>query len=209
MVRSQRRRSNRGANRNTRRIRRVVSQLDYGVKFVPSVDPPEYSRSPWWSFTLVSKPEKLTTYGYDLIQEGLLASMGWSSIMSAAPTPAKITNPFCFRIQSVRVWGLEKQAISLDVNEVVGTTHRIKQLADMGSGINFSRLGWKFGVAAQIDPGTSLDVSKEHPLFTVGGTGKMLVYIQLLFSNAGAPYASLASSKVVSSESMFGFMHLG
>lgn len=171
-----------------RSVKRIVDRIDYGVKFTPGPDPPEYARAPWWSITLVATTTDSDTYTWETISGGILMAMGASALYDTAKPAKAITDPFMIRLQTVRVWGLDKQPISLNVYDLTGQSHLVKQLTDMGSAINYSRIGWRFGVNAQIDPG---DSTSKSSLFTVTGHGKMLVYVQVLFCRKDAPVASI------------------
>lgn len=152
----------------------MIDRIDLGVKFTPSADPPEFSRAPWWPVTLVFAPTQPETYNYSHIAKALETFFG----LAFKDKDGKEVFPFIVRPQTVRMWGLAKQAINLEIYEILGKTHRVKQLADMGSGINFSRLGWRYGVAAQIDP----NINEAIPLFSVTPNGKSIVYLQALIA---------------------------
>lgn len=157
-----------------RHLKRIIDRLDYGCKFVPSTDPPEFSRSPWWPVTLVFRPEAVSSYSYRNIQDALKVFFGVKEFKDSTDA---VFDPFLIRPQTIRMWGLEKQGINLEVYEIIGAgTHRVKQLADMGSGMNFSRVGWRYGASAQIDPNKAETV----PVFAVTPNGKSLIYLQAL-----------------------------
>lgn len=160
----------------SKHLKRMIDRIDYGVKFVPTADPPEFTRSPWWPVTIVFKPDTAATFNYKSVADALHVFFG----VKRFPNPSDDTKsfyPFLIRPQTVRMWGLDKQSINLEVYEIVGGgKHRTKQLADMGSGMNFSRLGWRYGAAAQFDPNSSEDT----PIFSVTPNGKVIVYLQAL-----------------------------
>lgn len=175
-----RRRPSRGRRtpNSPRRLRRAIDRIDYGVKFVPGPDPPEFSTAPWWPITLVFRIDAVKTFHFSDLQKALYTAFGVTQFIGEAS--AEITSPFEIRPQTIRVWGLAKQGINMDITEIIGAgTHRVKQLADMGSGINFSRLGWRYGLAANIDPNVAED---KIPIAAIIPNGKALVYIQVLFA---------------------------
>lgn len=183
-------RAGRGRRSQTpRHLKRIIDRIDYGSKFVPSADPPEFSRTPWWPVTLVFRPTEPATYQYAHVAKALTIFFGVKSFID---NKDKLFNPFLIRPQTVRMWGLEKQAINLEVYEIIGSgKHRVKQLADMGSGINFSRLGWRYGASAQIDPNNDEAVG----IFSVTPNGKAIVYLQALICMAsGYEVAKLTST---------------
>lgn len=195
MVRNnaRRRRTTRANASTPRRLKRAVDRIETGVKFVPSADPPEYSRAPWWPLTVVDSISASTQYTYKTLMTGILTAMGYT----AAQQTAVGTSFYEVRVQTVRVWGLAKQAISLTPQEVVGAgTHRMRQLADMGSGINFSRLGWRYGTVSRIDPNVNEDVYICHVGGDLSDTKKALVYFQVLVCIAGAPQPKMSSTAV-------------
>lgn len=186
-----RRQRRRQMSNGVRRLKRAVDRIETGVRFVPSADPPEYTTAPWWPLTVVDKITAPKQYTYKILMTGILTQMG----LTPAQQTALTSTFFEVRIQTVRVWGLAKQAISLNPQEIVGAgTHRVRQLADMGSGINFSRLGWRYGTVSRIDPNVNEDVY----IFHVGGDltkdQPALVYIQVLIAVAAAPQPSLAET---------------
>lgn len=173
-------RQRRPAANQPRRLRRAIDRIDYGVKFVPGPDPPEFARAPWWSATLLFTSTVTKDFTYGDLTDGILTLMGGPAFTYKDKDGKvhSITDPFVIRPQTVRVWGLKKQSINLNVYEIVGKEHRVKQMADLGSAINFSRLGWRFGVAANIDVGTN----ETTRLFGVETSDAVLVYVQVLFS---------------------------
>lgn len=187
------RRNNNKRNRSPRKrnssrsVIRAIDRAETGIRFVPSSDPPEWARSPWWSITITDTLSQAKTYSYKDLNDGLLSSMGMSDAQKTAITGSF----FLLRPVSIRAWGLQRQAISINIFEIVGTNgHRVKQLSDYGSGINFSRLGWRFGTAARIDPNSSESIS----VASVEGastTSKVLVYWQLLFCVLKVPASDL------------------
>lgn len=195
MVRNnaRRRRTTRANASTPRRLKRAVDRIETGVRFVPSADPPEYSRAPWWPLTVVDSITEATQYTYKTLMTGILTAMGYT----AAQQTAVGANFYEVRVQTVRVWGLAKQAISLSPQEIVGAgTHRMRQLADMGSGINFSRLGWRFGSVSRIDPNVNEDVYICHVGGDLSATKKALVYFQVLVCTSVGPQPKTLMSSV-------------
>lgn len=170
-----------------RRLKRYVDRIESGVRFVPPVDPPEFSRAPWWPMTLVFNSIKDEDYTASNIIDGIITRL------YEAKDAGTGQKAFVFRMQSVRIWGLAKQAISLDIKELIGGSNNLRQFSDLGSGIQFSRLGFRYGTSSRIDPiayGTTV-------LFHVSGassTNKILVYVQILFSSLSGKTPSLTNT---------------
>lgn len=182
MVRA--RRSSKKPSGSSKRIKRTVNRLETGVKFTPSVDPPEYAAAPWWPMTIVDKITAEKQYKFSDIATGLLKMMGMTDIQIKSLT----TGFFEIRVQTVRVWGTAKQAIALRPAEILGAgTHRIRQLVDLGSGINFSRLGWRYGAVSRIDPNKNEDTYICHVGGEISADKPVLVYFQVMFAVAAAP----------------------
>lgn len=174
------------------RLQRIIDRVETGVKFVPGTDPPEYSRSPWWAITVVDKITTATQYTSGRIQQGVYAMMGITKISNNS---GEIKDYFEFRVQTVRVWGMAKQPISLSVAEIFGKgSHRIRQFADHGSAINYSRLGWRFGTASRVDP---VLCSDDTYICHVGGDltadKPAMVYFQVMVCIAAGVQPSLVS----------------
>lgn len=184
MVRSNVTRRRRTGRRNlpTRRVVRAIHRAETGVRFTPPSDPPDYSRAPWWPLTLVDRLSADKKYTFADLHTGVNAALKF----------VKTDKQWSIRVLSVRIWGLSKQAIALSPFEIVsGSSHTVAQLADQGSGINFSRLGWRFGAAARIDP----NVNENLAVCTVNGNitdkNPVLVYFQLLICSYGAAEPAL------------------
>lgn len=176
-----------------RRLQRIIDRVETGVKFVPGVDPPEYARSPWWPITVVDLLKSDKQYTSEDLHTGVFAMMGISSVMNTANPPLKIVDFFELRVQTVRIWGMAKQPISLSVAEIFGKgTHRIRQLADHGSAINYSRLGWRFGSASRVDPVLASDKTYIcHVGGDISDAKHVLVYFQVMVSIAAGVQPSL------------------
>lgn len=173
----------RGTNRaraiTTRRIKRTVDRLEVGMQFVPTVDPPNYSSAPWWSITIVDNIKTTTSYKSDNIIDGLYKTLGFSDAQAKSLTK----DFFIFKPLSIRVWGRAKQPIQLIAYDIVSnSTHRVKQMSDLGSGVNFSRLGWRFGVASKIDPlGAETVINVAAVDGDLSATSPATVYLQIIF----------------------------
>lgn len=203
------RRQNRPSNQgSTRRVQRAINRLETGVRFTPGPDPTEVTRSPWWPLTLVDTqtldPKTQTSYKFSTVAK-LVKNMLDLSKWTGAGTASEVPWPFLIRIETLRVWGLDKQTINVDAYDGTNNSHKFRQLSDFGSGINFSRVGWRFGVTGNVntfDGGESPDTT----LFSVRGSGKALVYIQVLIS-VKQPAALTADDDVATAR--WGFMNLG
>lgn len=171
-----------------RRFRRMVSRLETGIKITPPVDPPEFNRAPWHAMTVVFKSVKDEVYKPSDIITYIATNITGDKTLAST-----VGKNIIIKLQTVRIWGLAKQAINLNVTEVIGNgPHNMRQFTDLGSGINYSRLGYKYGTISRIDP---LDINYTEDLFDVGGateTAPILVYIQVLYSTKSAQYVKLA-----------------
>lgn len=184
-----RRRNRRNSGAAPRRIRKLIGKMELGTKFTPSVDPPEVTTAPWNAVTLVWKANKSFSISYKDCYKKLLSILGLKTWTK--PDDKVNEDPVTFRIETVRVWGLDKQAINVSVFELIGGgPDRIKQLADYGSGINFSRIGWRWGANARIDPG-SADASTS--IVECATTGNVLLYLQVLWCVHTATAVTLKS----------------
>lgn len=199
MVNNGNRRSRRRATARTRaapKIKRVVQRLEHGTRFVPSSDPPNWTQAPWWPLTLVSHESSPTLYSGAILHEGICISLGIPKL----PDQARAIK-FNIRLITVRAWGLAKQAFTLDVYDEFGDNRKLAQLADMGSPIHYSRLGWRFGLTAVAN---TIDPDSKTVLFNVDGditsTSKVMVYIQLLVQVSGVPAAKIPLKSLVSSQ---------
>lgn len=205
---STRRRRNTRTTTGIRRIRRVVDRLETGIKFTPGPDPPEFARAPWWSATLVWNFTQPGTIKFSHVQSTLLTLMGATGFVTGVKDGKDVvsTTPFVVRPVTVRAWGLEKQPMNMEVFEILGGgTHRVAQLADMGSGINFSRMGWRFGVAARVDP----NINEAVAIVSLTPNGKAMVYLQVLFAvKAGFRLTSAASDPTSAVSSGFTVMDI-
>lgn len=167
-------------------MRRLVNRSIHGMRVVPSVDPPEYTAGPWWHITTVVGASKDTTVRAKDIYARTLDALDWSVFHDdTKPTPRKI--PLAMRLQTVRCWGMGKLPIELTVYDRLGGEHRIAEICDYGSAVNYSRVGWHFGDIARQD---ALYPGDDAVLFEVSGASennKVLIYINLLIRTQNAP----------------------
>lgn len=185
--------SRRGRNRNAtsvRRIRRMITRVETGVQFVPPLDPPTFAAAPWWPITLNMTVSSETVFSYNDLHTGLVKAVGLDKIKDSTDATI-VNNYFQIRPVSVRVWGLSRQVIRLGIYEILSTgLHRLKTVTDSGTPINYSRLGWRFGVAARIDPNANEGVK----IFSVAGDlatdKKAYVMVQILFCIRDVPAAT-------------------
>lgn len=187
--------------RNTTRIRRAINRIEYGTRITPSVDPPNYATVPWWSLTLVTTLTTPSSFNYASLHEAILTTVLCDKSLITDVKAKQALNPpqytkFSFEIRpvTIRVWGLAKQSITLLPYEIVGKgTHSLSPITDNGSGINFSRLGWRYGAAAKIDPNTSEEVLIAAVDGDITEAKRALVYIQVVFRCGGftAPKSGL------------------
>lgn len=190
MVRA--RRALRNRNRNIGRMKRALERDESGMKIIPPTDPPQYTELPWWPFTLAvggssdgKTNDKIT---FKSLQQSLIAH-----IFPSGTTAAKA---FEIKVRTIRVWGLDKQLIQLTPYEIVGAgSHSLSVLRDYGGQMAFSRVGWKYGTGAHIDP----MVDEETLIATVTTNGKYLIYVQVLLRVLQAPVvATSATSSIMS-----------
>lgn len=181
----------RGSGRSRQRVRarnaaitRYVHRNESGVKFTPSADPPEYSRAPWLPLTVSYTIRKK----YSFTAKDIIGSVLSHLYMHDPQYPKKET--IVIRMQSVQIWGMAKQAISLNITEIIGSGHlNLRQFSDVGSGSDYSRIGFRYGTVSRIDP---INYDYKPDLFDVGGGSvdqPILVYVQILFCAWSTLYA--------------------
>lgn len=179
-------------SRQPRRVRRLISRMNLGSRITPSVDPPQFTASPWWPLTVMMTVLKDTSWSPKTVHEAILASLGLTGakyIYEGKETALE----FKFRITTVRVWGLDKQPIQLAVCDAsdATSTHWTHEFNDFASGVQFSRLGWRFG---DVFVHRVLAANQEFPLFAVGqkhDNETVLVYVQVLIRMPNAPDPAL------------------
>lgn len=185
-----RQRTNRSTRRRlplrTKNIVRRVSNIDIGVEFKPPLDQPPWTSAPWWSLTLVSNATASSTnFTGQVIHALVLKSLALTEYKSGTNTIK-----FNLRILTVRIWGLDRQPITLDIYDNSNSgCRKLKQLNDRGSPIHFSCLGWRFGKASYAALNTDCQ-NDTTSIFTVGqpsGSTKIAVYIQTLIQVQGVP----------------------
>jgi len=193
MVRNQRNRQARRFRRRpvrTNNIIRRVNNIDFGVEFHPPYDQPSWASAPWWALTIVSNATaKSTTFTGKALHALIIASLNLSAFVNTA----KVTPSFNIRVQTVRIWGLERQPITLEIydNSTAGC-RKLKQLNDRGSPIHYSCLGWRFGKASYAMLNTDC-ASDDTTIFSVGQSADnhpISVYVQLLIQLQGIPAVS-------------------
>lgn len=166
------------------RIRRILHRADTGFKLIPRADPPELVVVPWWPLTVrlqIPDASKSTSLTPAAIHAGIIAQLGIS-----------LTTAFTMRVLSIRVWGLKSQPITMVVADTLGDASRWKHFSDVGSPINYSRLGWRFGVVSSIQ--SHLPASTVVLATITGAAGPATVYVQILLkSNSTAGVSSLSS----------------
>lgn len=171
MARNNRRRATSSAH-PLRHMKRTIHQTNLGTVIKPSPDPPNYIQSPWWPITLTATFTADTEFTMKALSALLLAALGLKPEF-------KIEHRI--RVLSVRLWGLTRQTIVLDIHRLNSIGSSIKTIVDRGSAIQYSRVGWKFGVDSQ------LSVNSDDPdvifKFKMAG-GNALAYIQILFQSA-------------------------
>lgn len=188
------------SSRQPRRVRRLVTKMSLGSRITPPVDPPQFTSCPWWPLTVMETVTTDTVWTPETVHKAILATLG----LTGATIPkdkATTALEFKFRITTVRVWGLAKQPIQLAVCDASdeASSHWTHEFNDFASGIQFSRLGWRFG---DVFSHRVFTATQQTVLFAVGqanGTDTMLVYIQVLIRLPNGPDPAL--QKIFSSTS--------
>lgn len=177
-----------------RKLRRIIDRLERGYQIVPNPDPPSFSRAPWWPLTIlyaVKPGADDLTYTSDICNT--VATRILKNTGSSVPI-LNLAKQIIFKVQSVRLWGLDKQMINMDVPEIVGEKRlSMVQLADTGSGMQFSRLGYRYGSVSRIDP-LQYDEATVVCEVRIPDNTKAVTYIQILWSMKTAEAANLLTA---------------
>jgi hypothetical protein len=80
------------------------------------------------------------------------------------------------RVLSVRMWGLDKQPITMGVFNAL-SDDEVKYITDYGSGINFSHVGWRFGTEMST---TSYIEGSAKKVVWVSSVSNILLYCRVL-----------------------------
>lgn len=161
------------------------------MRITPSVDPPQYTANPWWPLTImetVSADKSWTPVDVHASILDTLALKG--ATVPGQGTENKVPLEFKFRVLTVRMWGIDKQPIQLAVCDAsdMDSSSWTHEFNDFASGIQFSRVGWKFGDVFSHRVMTT--AQSKMVLFALGQgpkPGKVLVYIQVLIRLPNAP----------------------
>lgn len=207
--RTQQRQRRRTATKSAAVARRVQN-ADIGVEFKPSLDPPSWAGAPWWPLTVVAIATKAAPFSFEVIHALVLKSLSLDGFVKGTSNVE-----FNIRVLTVRVWGNNKQPITLDVySNTSSGCRKMKQLNDRGSFMHLSHLAWRYGKSsyAMLETGCS---SMKTDVFSIDGqlsdTNTATVYIQLLIQRSGIGAAqALRLCDDASSEptSMFGFLKI-
>lgn len=181
-------RRNRPGNRRMRNKHfvRSVHRIELGTELKPSVDPPAWISAPWWPLTVTSACTKPTSFSPVVIHALVLKSLDLDTFKRIKDSKITDESPaFRYRFVDIRVWGLAKQPLTLNIPRLNSIGTRVKQLNDLGSAVNYSRLGWRFGLDSQL----AVDYSDTDEVFSVSGsiTGakRAMVYIRLMIQRIG------------------------
>lgn len=154
-----------------RRLKRVIRTTDVGINLRPPVDPPAFTPIPWWPLTVAFK--------YKIDKGKKVTSLKVSTLYTALKVQTGITNAFSVRILSIRVWGFNKKSLSLVIHDADGDVSRFRTITDVGSAVNYSRVGWRFGLEFTTKthlPASDLVVADIYSASDSDG----LVYVQIL-----------------------------
>lgn len=178
--------------RQPRRVRRLVSRMNLGSRITPTVDPPQFTACPWWPLTVMETVIKDTVWTPKTVHASILATLGLTGA-KYIDKGNEVDLEFKFRISTVRMWGLDKQPIQLAVCDASdeSSTHWTHEFNDFASGIQFSRLGWRFG---DVFVHRVLTAKQDFTLFALGQQSSnrtVLVYIQVLLRIPNAPDPAL------------------
>lgn len=190
--RNSRRNRRLGRVRTTNIVRRV-SNVDIGVEFRPTFDQPSWASAPWWPITLVAESKAAeTNYTGSVIHALLLKSLNLSDFKGPEAKPPG----FNMRFLTVRIWGMDRQPLTLDIydNSTSGC-RKLKQLNDRGSPVHYSCLGWRFGKSSFAMLNTEC-MKDDQPVFSIGqptATTKIAVYLQCLIQRQSVPKVTVTS----------------
>lgn len=188
-------RPQRRRRRAPRHFTRSVKRIEFGTTMTPPPDPAQWISAPWWPITITAHITKDTTFTGEVIHALLVNAINTDGYIK---TDTSGTHKVTFRIRviNVRIWGLSRQPITLIINRVNAIGSEVKQLNDFGTPINYSRLGWQYGLDSQV----SLSHDDTDPVFSVKGTvnanNQVLVYIHLLCQREGIAEASVQIGKL-------------
>lgn len=195
----------RNPRRNVKHLVRSIHRVELGVQLTPPIDPPSWASAPWWPLTVTATASKAGSYTTNTIYLLTLKCLTLDGYKSTSNTLL----PLRFRYSEVRIWGLARQPITLCVPRLNSIGTRVKQLNDRGSAINFSRLGWRYGLDSEL----AVDCTDTDEVFSIDGdisdNNKVLIYIRLLFQIATIPGAARSVSVPDSVPSPLGEMVQG
>lgn len=156
-----------------RRIsRKSVRSILEGRPIRVNPDPPPLINSPWWPFTVSFNSKLFLTSTFTATGKTIT-----QALKQQLPIGRLYTFNLKYRIQRVRVWGLNGQGIHL----IIGSTKEecIRELYDFPSNTQYSSLGWQFGDSGFED---LVSPAEKQKIFTAATeeNKEMLIYIDLL-----------------------------
>lgn len=182
----------RNTRRSTKHLVRSIHRVEMGVEIKPSPDPPVWVSAPWWPLTLTATAVKATAYTSVAMYALTLKCL---SLASFKDEKTKSNVGFRFRYIDVRIWGLAKQAITLNIPRLNNIGTRIKQLNDRGSATQYSRLGWRYGMDSEL----AVNATDDDVVFEVQGDVSndkpVLIYVRLLVQLTGIPGAATLAAQ--------------
>lgn len=175
----------RNPRRNVKHLVRSIHRVELGVEITPPPDPPSWTSAPWWPLTITGTAVKTAAYTPVAIHAWILKELQLSEYQkSGAAIPMRL------RFVDVKIWGLVRQPITLNIPRLTNIGTRIKQLNDRGTTLNFSRLGWRYGLDSEL----AVDCTDTDEVFSIDGqidsNHPVLIYLRVLYQLSSIKGAS-------------------
>lgn len=180
----------RNARRSNKHLVRSIHRIEMGSEIKPSLDPPTWVSAPWWPLTITATAVKPASYTVQAMYALVLKNLNLAGFMD----DKKKLIQFRLRFNDVRIWGLNRQPITLNIPRLNNIGTRIKQLNDRGTPTQYSRLGWRYGMDSEL----AIDPTDPDVVFEVQGdvsdANKVLIYVRVLIQLIGIPGAATLAS---------------